>query len=94
MLRADIDDLDANGQKGDWCFINNDTLIAVRYGERAFQGTAILPISEGDMPGKPHWEWNGSHDAPTLTPSILVHGNPGWNDTWHGFLTDGILREA
>lgn len=25
-----------------------------------------------DGPGRPMWSWNGSHDKPTVSPSILV----------------------
>lgn len=41
-----------------------------------------LPIGRGER----GWEWNGSEDAPTLTPSILQSGLPC---KWHGFLTNG-----
>ena len=93
MLRDDLDDLDINGNKGDWCFMNGDALIAIRYREDAFMGTVIIPISEGIVSDKPHWKWNGSKEFPTLSPSILVHGTPGWSDEWHGYLEHGILRE-
>lgn len=86
MLRKNLDDLETNGQKGDWAFLNGDKNIAVRYGEKAFTGMVILPL-EG--PGA--WEWNGSKDSPTLTPSILVESVPDWNDGWHGYLRDGGL---
>jgi hypothetical protein len=94
MLRNNLDDLDANGSRGDWCFLNGDKLIAVRYGDSAFQGTVILPIAADIMDGKPHWKWDGNREAPTLSPSILVHGNPGWSAEWHGFLENGVLRDA
>lgn len=94
MLRENIDDLDTNGQKGDWCFLNNNELIAIRFGEDMFTGLTIIPVSENTMQGKPHWQWNGNKDAPTLSPSILVHPNPGWSDGWHGYLRDGKLIDA
>jgi hypothetical protein len=90
-LLKNLDDLDANGKIGDWCFQNNDELIAIRYGADAFIQTIIIPISENTMQGKPHWKWNGNKDLPTITPSILVKDYPGWNAGWHGFLTDGKL---
>ena len=90
-LLRNLDDLDTNGKKGDWCFLNKDELIAIRYGEDAFQGTTIIPISENVMAGEPHWQWNGNKECPTLTPSILVHAVPNWDNGWHGFLTDGKL---
>lgn len=86
MLRKNLDDLETNGQKGDWAFINNDQNIALRYSESVFRGMVILPIV-----GPNAWQWNGSKEAPTLTPSILVESVPNWNDGWHGFLTDGKL---
>ncbi len=94
MLKQNLDDLDETGQKGDWCFLNNNTLIAIRFGEDCFTGTVIIPISENTMPNKPHWYWNGNKEFPTLSPSILVHENPGWSKGWHGFLTDGKLIDA
>jgi len=90
MLRKNLEDLDA-GQKGDYCFLNKDTLIALRYGEDAFKQMIILPISENAMPGKPHWQWNGNKELPSLTPSILVTDRPGYSEGWHGYLTDGKL---
>jgi len=91
MLRNNLEDLDVHGQKGDWCFLNNDELLALRFGDDAFTGLVILPVSENAMPGKPHWQWNGNKELPTLTPSILVHANHGWSEGWHGYLTDGTL---
>lgn len=84
-LRKNLDDLKTNGQKGDWAFIENDTRIAIRYGENALSGMTIIPISDKG------WQWNGNKDAPTLTPSILVKPYPKWTEGWHGFLTDGKL---
>lgn len=94
QMRKDLEDMDENGKLGDWCFLNNNELIAIRYGEDAFIGLVILPISESQMPGKPHWQWNGDKAAPTLSPSILVHKVPDWNDGWHGWLRDGELITA
>ena len=94
MLRKNLDDLDTNGQKGDWCFLNNDELIAIRYGESVLAGTTIIPVSENVMPGKPHWQWDGNKEAPTLSPSILVHAAIGFTDGWHGFMREGKLIEC
>lgn len=83
----------------------SDAYIALRFldGDR---GLAILPIAtrwcEDDIPredieysnvhGQRCWEWNGSKESPTLTPSILHWGNGKKEPaTWHGFLTDGKL---
>lgn len=30
------------------------------------------------------WAWDGNHDAPTVSPSILIKP-----DHWHGYLTAG-----
>jgi hypothetical protein len=90
MLRKDLDDLESNGHMGDWCFMNDDALIAIRYGEEVFTGMVILPIAPELMAGKPHWKCNGNYEAPTLSPSILVHKTV-CNPEWHGFLTDGKL---
>ena len=43
---------------------------------------AIRPVVDGSPQS---WDWNGSTEAPTLTPSI---NHPG---CWHGWLTDGTF---
>ena len=44
-----------------------------------------LNVAEGKKPAySPSWQWNGSTDAPTLTPSVHHIGH------WHGFLTAGM----
>jgi hypothetical protein len=48
---------------------------------------------------RPSWQWNGSLDAPTLTPSIncLAHGpnnEPYAGCGWHSWLTDGEWGRA
>jgi hypothetical protein len=50
----------------------------------------LVRVGDGDGP---RWEWNGSGDAPTFTPSILVnkHHNPG-APTCHSFVTDGRIK--
>jgi hypothetical protein len=94
MLKNDFDEL----QVGDWCFINNGDYIGIRLHEGDW-GSCILPIlKEGEqlpvdrvITHKP-WNWNGSAESPSLTPSIL-HWGKGRNEpaTWHGYLTDGKL---
>lgn len=86
-LCKDWDDLDINGQKGDGYFIKDDTYIVIRFGD-TMDDICVLPI---DKNKKVFREWNGSKDAPTLTPSILVHGARDEPDRWHGYLTDGKL---
>lgn len=44
-----------------------------------------VPIATGEKQAHA-WQWNGSVEKPTLTPSIQVVGDCGW----HGFLTDGV----
>lgn len=95
MLRKNFDDLDTNGQKGDWCFFNDAEIIVVRFGDDVHDIALcyIKPqkhIAVGTVP-HPVWDWNGSHEAPTLSPSILVRGEKGQPDKWHGYLQDGKL---
>ncbi len=40
--------------------------------------------------GPPVWNWNGDESKPTLTPSIQK--TIGCN--WHGWLTDGVFKQA
>jgi len=44
---------------------------------------SYLPVNILD---RPSWQWNGSFDAPSTTPSILQSGLPC---KWHGYLTNG-----
>jgi len=81
-----LDELDRLGHKGDWCFLNKDQTMAIRYDDNSFLGTVVIPIA-----GPGAWQWNGSKELPTLTPSILVKDNPDWSIGWHGYLTDGKL---
>ena len=79
---------------GDWCFINGETHIGIRLGEGE-NDFCVLPVQNKENPRDImgiFWDWNGSKEAPTLTPSILHWAN-GRDDpaTWHGYLTDGKL---
>lgn len=38
---------------------------------------------------KPSWDWNGSFDKPTLSPSILSRYN---DEVCHSFLVDGVFE--
>lgn len=85
----------------------HDYFIAIHWGA-AFTDAVIIPIAlkwrEDDVPrervsywthdGKQAWEWDGNRMSPTITPSILVYGRHGEPDQWHGFLENGILRDA
>ena len=89
-LLKDLDDFDTNGKKGDWCFLNNDTYIAIQLGDVKFTESCVLPISMEEKP--PSWKWNGNKVSPTLTPSILHWGSGRDRPaSWHGYLTDGKL---
>lgn len=92
MLKHNIEELTNTGNMGDWCFTNEDLYICLMWGNDPFKNMSILPIKPTD--GKPSWNWNGSHEYPTLTPSILVHPYPDWTDGWHGYLTDGKLIQV
>ncbi|WP_425909333.1 DUF6527 family protein [Nitrobacter sp. TKz-YC02] len=46
-----------------------------------------MNVGNGFKPADgPSWQWNGSLDKPTLTPSMHHVGH------WHGWRTDGIWR--
>ena len=94
MLPKNLYTLDKEGKKGDWCFINKNTKIALLYGDNTFIEMIILPISSTGSEVPPVWCWDGNKESPTITPSILIRETPGWNKGWHGFLTDGKLVEV
>lgn len=99
-LLKDLDDFDTNGKKGDWCFLNDHSYIAIQLGDEKFTESCVLPILSNKTgktfkdreTGRPYWNWNGNIENPTLTPSILHWGNGRKTPaTWHGYLTDGKL---
>jgi hypothetical protein len=48
-----------------------------------------LTVGNGFKPADPpSWQWNGSRDKPTLSPSVHHVGH------WHGYLTDGVWRSC
>ena len=81
-------------EDGDYCFRD------VEYAPGVVGRNFVCQIPGGDIiavpihtasekPKRPvSWQWNGSEDRPTLTPSLLVQGV----NAWHGFVTDGQLR--
>lgn len=91
MLRESLDDLDANGVKGDWCFLNDDTLLCLRWGNEWDQH-CILYVREVPGQKRPVWDWDGDKVMPTLHPSIRVSSMG--KELWHGYLTAGVLEEA
>lgn len=50
------------------------------------------------VPVPPHsqaWEWNGSLETPTLSPSVLVHASkayPDWQPRCHCFIRNGQIE--
>ncbi len=51
-----------------------------------------IPVKRTDV--YPMWEWNGSYEKPTITPSILVNydfSHPG-RPKCHSFITDGNIQ--
>lgn len=87
MLRKDWDDL-VKGKKGDWYFHHDFSYITIRYGKKVFD-VVTIPIK-----GKTKWNWDGSEEAPTISPSIRILGRFGEPDLWHGFLVKGKLIDA
>lgn len=52
---------------------------------------AVAPLSAGRgfKPATvPSWQWDGSTDAPTLTPSVNHVGH------WHGWLRNGVWESC
>lgn len=86
------DDIFVKGRVGDWSFIERPdgvvSHILVRLPSHDASGIAALPVEAGAPP--PRWNWDGNREKPTLTPSILHHGNP----EWHGYLREGVLVPA
>lgn len=54
-------------------------------------GLGPITVGNGFKPksdGYATWQWNGSFDKPTLTPSVHHVGH------WHGWLTDGVWKSC
>jgi hypothetical protein len=47
----------------------------------------------GDQTHKIHWDVTGEPPEITVSPSILMYAN-GLHDEWHGWLENGVLRDA
>lgn len=97
QLRKDLNDLEENGQLGDWCFQVEETSQGTEerfyfrhpHGNAPYsRGEAMhLPICTGTkVPSR--WLWDGNRESPTITPSIDIKG------IWHGWLTAGKLITA
>lgn len=48
------------------------------------------PFHVGSV-GRPSWEWNGSMDKPTFTPSLLVFKDVP-EQRCHSYVTDGRIQ--
>lgn len=53
----------------------------------------MLPISGNLPPGKPMWEFSGTEECPTLSPSILTK-YPSEGKEWicHSFMREGVFE--
>lgn len=49
-----------------------------------------LQVGKGEKPAGVHptWKWNGDEEKPTLEPSIDNR------DNWHGWLQEGVWKQA
>lgn len=91
-----LEDLESNGQVGDWAltigrFTNQhgdsvDYLWVICPGDKEPRPLRLMTPELRGLNFRAVWEWNGSHEAPTLTPSILC-GDTGW----HGYMRAGQL---
>ncbi len=83
----------SSGASGDWSFMPDGdvaaTYILIHLPVDSGANIAVLPIRQPppDAQSQAWWGWNGSTEAPSLTPSILHHSVPAW----HGYMTDGEL---
>ena len=53
-------------------------------------GTSVGSVPVEHSPYDTHWIWNGDEGVPTLSPSIVFI--VGGEETWHGFITEGVLQ--
>ena len=101
-LCKDWDDLNTNGQLGDWCFFegsDRNTYIAFRYPHpdtknyppeylETYRGEmSHVPVSTGEKQAS-CWLWDGNRESPTISPSIHIIGS------WHGYIRNGKLENA
>lgn len=72
-----------------------DEKITWRAGDRiAFHCSGCEAVHEVVVSGAYAWGWNGSEDAPTFTPSVLVqrYNGEGTLDVCHSFVRDGRIE--
>lgn len=89
MRHDTVDSLMLTGNVGDWAFDGDNEHLYLQ----TPIGLNLLPIGSNcreEWVG-PCWQWNGSLEAPTLTPSIRT-----WTEgrEWHGWLREGKLVTA
>lgn len=89
MALISISDIWEKADVGDWAFDGGEQHLIIRLPADNYS-LAALGL-RGRCPDKVTWEWNGSMESPTLTPSILHHGVGG---DWHGYLTAGKLTQV
>lgn len=96
QIRVDWDDLEDNGQLGDWAFLidaQGNTTLLIRQPDGTERGwLSGIPLAPNPKE-KICWDWDGNKEAPTVTPSI--HRLPNWNRPgWHGFMRAGKLESC
>lgn len=63
---------------------------ACGYGHAVAVNGRTMPNSEGEPVS---WDWNGSYDAPTFIPSLLINKQGlGAYPLCHSFVTDGRIQ--
>jgi len=103
MRRANWNDLNKNGQIGDWAFFQGDDEVT-RYIAFRYPRPEVEELPEGyigadrghlghvPITTEPEqtgaWLWDGNEEAPTISPSINIIGS------WHGFIREGKLTTA
>lgn len=60
-------------------------------GPDGYSGILLLPVNCSGI-GKRSWEFDGNFDSPTLSPSILSKGSPGYARRCHSFLKAGVFQ--
>lgn len=85
-LLANLDTLDRDGKKGDWCFVNDNEYMVLRWGNDVGDICMVRLAPEQDAA---HWMWDGNKETPTISPSIRVYTQD--KTLWHGFLNAGEL---
>ncbi len=87
QLRQTLNDLEENGQVGDWAFGHDDSCIYIRIPDGINERGSTTPwkLSPVPLPNENDWQWDGNRETPTLTPSL------NWVGVWHGWMRAGKL---